>query len=228
MIRDAPPTELPPLFTPLTFRTQLIILHLLPLLNIADRQLNQLFLLIGSDSCSRCMLAQTQRSARCSLTARCRSLFELSGTAAHFSWLIAADWLLGRRLLSLPLRFAVPFRSASSARALPASSAAMSSSSSDKLHIEIISDTICPFCLIGKKKVEAAVAQLPPGVDVTYEWKPYQLDPTLPSPGVNKMQRYEKKFGAERIGPMLEGMKQRGQEYGSVAGKRESVFGGQK
>jgi predicted DsbA family dithiol-disulfide isomerase len=82
------------------------------------------------------------------------------------------------------------------------------------LDIQIISDNICPFCFLGKKKIEAAVAQLPKSVKVNYDWRPFQLDPTLPKPGVNKMQRYEAKFGASRIEGMLTQMKANGLPYG--------------
>jgi predicted DsbA family dithiol-disulfide isomerase len=85
---------------------------------------------------------------------------------------------------------------------------------SKTLNIQIVSDNICPFCYLGKKKVEAAVAKLPKDVKVTYDWQPFQLDPTLPTPGVNKMERYKKKFGEARIAPMLAGMQANGKAWG--------------
>jgi hypothetical protein len=49
-------------------------------------------------------------------------------------------------------------------------------------------DHICPFCYLGKKKLEAAVARLPAGsVDVSYDWRAFELDSTLPLVGVDKM-----------------------------------------
>lgn len=72
---------------------------------------------------------------------------------------------------------------------------------------------ICPFCLLGKKKIEAAVSKLPADVKVTYEWRPFQLDPTLPTPGTDKQTRYAQKFGA-RIGPMLQQLTATGKGWG--------------
>lgn len=56
------------------------------------------------------------------------------------------------------------------------------------------------------------MSRLPSDVKVTYDWRPYELDPTLPSPGVNKMQRYASRFGP-RFGEMIEQMKERGRPY---------------
>jgi predicted DsbA family dithiol-disulfide isomerase len=102
------------------------------------------------------------------------------------------------------------------ASASSASSIATHPSGEDQkvLDIQIISDNICPFCALGKKKIEAAVAQLPKNIRVNYDWRPFALDETLPKPGVNKMQRYEAKFGASRIEGMLKQMKQNGLPYG--------------
>lgn len=84
---------------------------------------------------------------------------------------------------------------------------------SQTVSIDIISDNICPFCYLGKKKVEAAVAKLPKDVKVEYRWHAFQLDPSLPSPGVDKQERYRNKFG-DRIGPMLQNMSQNGKQWG--------------
>lgn len=51
------------------------------------------------------------------------------------------------------------------------------------MKIEIWSDIMCPFCYIGKRHLEAALQQFP-NVDVTIEWKSFQLDPSIePQPG---------------------------------------------
>jgi len=96
--------------------------------------------------------------------------------------------------------------------------AASSSSSTPKeLQIDIISDNICPFCYLGKKKIESAVSKLVSAsstpITVKYNWLPFELDSSLPKEGVNKMERYEKKFGKERIEGMLNGMKKNGKDW---------------
>ena len=48
-----------------------------------------------------------------------------------------------------------------------------------KMKVEIWSDVMCPFCYIGKRKFEAALAQFPQRDQVEVVWKSFQLDPTL-------------------------------------------------
>lgn len=47
------------------------------------------------------------------------------------------------------------------------------------MKVEIWSDVMCPFCYIGKRKFEAALAQFPDRVQVEVEWKSFQLNPDL-------------------------------------------------
>jgi predicted DsbA family dithiol-disulfide isomerase len=52
-----------------------------------------------------------------------------------------------------------------------------------KMTIEIWSDIVCPFCYIGKRKLEQALAQFPQKDQVEIVWKSFQLDPEAPSEG---------------------------------------------
>ena len=47
-----------------------------------------------------------------------------------------------------------------------------------QLEIEIVSDLVCPWCYVGKRRLEAALAQRP-GPDVALQWRPFQLSPDL-------------------------------------------------
>ncbi|WP_245843642.1 DsbA family oxidoreductase [Niastella vici] len=49
-----------------------------------------------------------------------------------------------------------------------------------KMKIEIWSDVMCPFCYIGKRNFEAALAQFPDRENIEVEWKSFLLDPTIP------------------------------------------------
>jgi predicted DsbA family dithiol-disulfide isomerase len=65
------------------------------------------------------------------------------------------------------------------------------------LTIDIVSDVVCPWCYIGKRKLEAALAlagaaDLPP---VQIRWHPFQLNPDLPEAGMPRKQYLEDKFG---------------------------------
>ena len=65
------------------------------------------------------------------------------------------------------------------------------------LTIDIVSDVVCPWCFIGKRKLEAALA-LPQAADlppVQIRWHPFQLNPDLPEAGMPRKQYLEEKFG---------------------------------
>jgi predicted DsbA family dithiol-disulfide isomerase len=63
------------------------------------------------------------------------------------------------------------------------------------IHIDIISDVMCPWCFIGKKRFEKALRQLDPAIAVTIQWRPFQLDPTLPPEGKDRDTYLAEKFG---------------------------------
>lgn len=56
----------------------------------------------------------------------------------------------------------------------------------EKMKIEIWSDIACPFCYIGKRKLEAALNQFPHADEVELEWHSYELNPSLPKKPLNK------------------------------------------
>jgi predicted DsbA family dithiol-disulfide isomerase len=62
------------------------------------------------------------------------------------------------------------------------------------LHVDVISDVICPWCYIGKRRLEKAVAALDGPVNV--RWLPYQLNPTMPMEGISRREYRTKKFGS--------------------------------
>ena len=63
------------------------------------------------------------------------------------------------------------------------------------LTIDIVSDVMCPWCYIGKRRLEAALADVGSEMQVEVRWRPYQLDPTLPKEGKDRKQYMEDKFG---------------------------------
>lgn len=66
-----------------------------------------------------------------------------------------------------------------------------------KLSIDVVSDVVCPWCYIGQKRLERAVAAVP-DVSVDIRWRPYQLDPTIPPAGKDRRQYMLDKFGSEQ------------------------------
>lgn len=65
------------------------------------------------------------------------------------------------------------------------------------LDIDVVSDVMCPWCFIGKRRLERALATRP-DVRVDIRWRPYQLDPTIPEGGMDRQTYLSNKFGPER------------------------------
>ena len=66
------------------------------------------------------------------------------------------------------------------------------------LKIDVVSDIVCPWCFIGKRKLEVALAELDksePALDVEVRWHPFQLNPDLPADGISRASYVEQKFG---------------------------------
>lgn len=67
------------------------------------------------------------------------------------------------------------------------------------VNVDVVSDVMCPWCYIGKRRLETALADLPDDVQVDVHWRPYQLDSTLPKDGKDRQLYLSEKFGgAER------------------------------
>jgi predicted DsbA family dithiol-disulfide isomerase len=62
------------------------------------------------------------------------------------------------------------------------------------MQIDVVSDTVCPWCFIGKHRLGRALA-MRPDVPVQVFWRPYQLDPTIPREGVDRRAYLKAKFG---------------------------------
>ncbi len=62
------------------------------------------------------------------------------------------------------------------------------------MHLDIYSDTVCPWCLIGKRRLEKALA-LRPEPGLTVRWRPFQLNPGMPADGLPRAEYVTLKFG---------------------------------
>ncbi len=63
--------------------------------------------------------------------------------------------------------------------------------------IDVVSDVVCPWCYIGKRRLDAALARLD-GPRPQVHWHPFQLNPDLPPEGVDRRSYLEAKFGGAR------------------------------
>ncbi|MER9162070.1 DsbA family protein [Mesorhizobium sp. M0715] len=65
--------------------------------------------------------------------------------------------------------------------------------------VDVVSDVVCPWCFIGQKRLDRAIAAVR-DVDVHVRWRPFQLDPTIPPEGKDRREYMLAKFGSdERI-----------------------------
>jgi predicted DsbA family dithiol-disulfide isomerase len=72
------------------------------------------------------------------------------------------------------------------------------------LLIEIASDVVCPWCYIGKRRMEKALQSLAGEVEVRIEWLPFQLNPDMPEGGIARADYRRAKFGSVEKGRMLD------------------------
>src|SRR5215831_15107709 len=74
----------------------------------------------------------------------------------------------------------------------------MTSKTPEPLTVDVVSDVVCPWCYIGKHRLEAALRELAeadPGVQPVVRWHPFQLNPDLPAEGIDRQSYLERKFG---------------------------------
>lgn len=79
--------------------------------------------------------------------------------------------------------------------------------------IDVVSDVICPWCFLGKRRLDAALNQLD-GIDAFVRWRPYMLDPTIPPEGLDRQQYMLAKFGPERLKTIHDPLIAAGEELG--------------
>jgi predicted DsbA family dithiol-disulfide isomerase len=64
------------------------------------------------------------------------------------------------------------------------------------VHIDIVADMICPWCFVGKRRLEAALAQRP-AIAPDIAWRPFQLNPDMPPEGMRREAYLAAKFGGQ-------------------------------
>ena len=65
----------------------------------------------------------------------------------------------------------------------------------DKLKIDIVSDVVCPWCVIGFINLQKAIKELKDQIEFEINWKPYELHPEIPQNGYDKKLYLQQKFG---------------------------------
>ncbi|MBA3504294.1 MAG: DsbA family oxidoreductase [Betaproteobacteria bacterium] len=68
----------------------------------------------------------------------------------------------------------------------------------ETVRVDVVSDVVCPWCFIGKRRLETALKALrgrEPALDIAVRWHPFQLNPDLPREGISRRRYVETKFG---------------------------------
>ncbi len=82
------------------------------------------------------------------------------------------------------------------------------------IFVDIVSDTICPWCYIGKRRFERALAQSGRN-DVAISWRPFQLNPDMPPEGMTRDDYVRAKFGGgDRPRQIYQAIAESGREAG--------------
>jgi predicted DsbA family dithiol-disulfide isomerase len=83
--------------------------------------------------------------------------------------------------------------------------------------IDVVSDVVCPWCYIGKRKLEAALGELgrqDAAAETSVRWHPFQLNPDLPPQGIPRKTYLHAKFGGARAAEVYARVKAVGAEVG--------------
>lgn len=65
------------------------------------------------------------------------------------------------------------------------------------LKIDVFTDVVCPWCLVGSARLDQAIAKLPEDIEVEIENHPFYLDPTVPPEGVDVGEMLRQKYGRD-------------------------------
>jgi predicted DsbA family dithiol-disulfide isomerase len=88
------------------------------------------------------------------------------------------------------------------------------SQDSEALTIDVVSDVVCPWCYLGKRRLTRALAK-EEGGEIPVRWRPYQLDPSIPPGGIDRKTYLSNKFGdSGRLEEIHERLKALGAEEG--------------
>jgi predicted DsbA family dithiol-disulfide isomerase len=83
-----------------------------------------------------------------------------------------------------------------------------------RIVIDVVSDVVCPWCYLGKRRLEAAL-KLRPDIEAEIHWRPYFLNPQVPPEGMARTDYLSRKFGSdERFRPAHERLSKLGKEEG--------------
>ena len=86
-----------------------------------------------------------------------------------------------------------------------------------KISVDVVSDVVCPWCYVGKRRIEAAIRKLDGAHEVQLTWRPFELNPDLPREGAERTAYRVRKFGSLERSRELEGQMRRVGEGEGIA-----------
>ncbi|OWW25316.1 thioredoxin [Zobellia sp. OII3] len=86
----------------------------------------------------------------------------------------------------------------------------------EKIKIDLVSDVVCPWCVIGYKRLERAISEMGIEDKIELEWQPFELNPHMPPEGQNVQEHLTEKYGSSLEDQKLsqERMTEFGEELG--------------
>ncbi len=87
---------------------------------------------------------------------------------------------------------------------------------SQTIKLDVVSDVVCPWCIIGYKRLEQAIRELGVEDRIDLEWQPFELNPHMPLEGQNLREHLAEKYGTTKEDSIRtrEQLTQLGQEVG--------------
>lgn len=87
---------------------------------------------------------------------------------------------------------------------------------SNKIQLDIVSDVVCPWCIVGYKNLQAAIDELGIADKVELQWQPFELNPNMPPEGQDLREHVAEKYGSslEESNQSRINITQRGAEVG--------------
>ena len=92
------------------------------------------------------------------------------------------------------------------------------------LRVDIVSDVVCPWCIIGYKQLQKALEQLPGLFEVEVHWHPFELNPQMPAEGQDLREHVAQKYGTSA--EQSQGARKRLTELGASLGFEFDYFDG--
>lgn len=86
----------------------------------------------------------------------------------------------------------------------------------EKLRIDFVSDVACPWCVVGLRSLQQALANIGPDVQAEIHFQPFELNPNMAPEGENTTEHVTKKYGSspERSAAARQAIKQAGENLG--------------